>query len=50
MITTLCGRVWKSMETTYREMGLSEEETAERMLCKINKVLEGKKGLGECDK
>ena len=42
--------IWRDMETIYRKMGLSEEEIAERLLCKIDKVLERKKGLGECDK
>lgn len=42
--------VWKDMETIYRKMGFSEEEIAERILCKTTKIIEGKKGLGECDK
>lgn len=40
---------WKNMEIIYRKMGLSEEEIAKRILCKTTKIVEGKKGLGECD-
>ena len=42
--------VWAEMATIYRKMGLSEEEIAERILCKTTKVIERNKGLGECDK
>ena len=41
---------WKEMRDIYRKMGLSEEEIANRLLCKTTKIIEGKKGLGECDK
>jgi hypothetical protein len=41
--------VWKNMKVTYRKMGLSEEEIAERILCKTTNVLEGKGNLDECD-
>ena len=43
-------RAWDNMWFTYRKMGLSEEEIAERILCKTTKVIERNKGLGECDK
>lgn len=42
--------IWEDMATAYRKMGLSEEEIAKKILCKTTKVIEGKKGLGECDK
>ena len=35
--------IWKDMETIYRKMGLSEEEIAERILCKTTKITERKK-------
>jgi hypothetical protein len=41
---------WKEMAVIYRKQGLREEEIAERIICKTTKVIEGKKGLGECDK
>lgn len=41
--------VWENMRVIYRKMGLSEEEIAERILCKTTKVSERKKGLDECD-
>ena len=44
------GGIYKDMEITYHNMGLSEEEIADRILCKTTKVIEGKKGLDECDK
>lgn len=43
--------VWKSMVTTYRRMGLSEEEIAKRIEYKTQKIIESKaKELGECDR
>ena len=42
--------IYEDMRTTYRKMGLSEEEINERILCKTAKVIKGEKGLGECDK
>ena len=41
--------VWKDMATIYRKQGLSEEEIAERVICKTTKLVEGRKGLDECD-
>lgn len=43
-------RVWKNMGEAYRKMGLSEEEIANRILCKTTRIIEGKKELDECDK
>jgi hypothetical protein len=42
--------VWKEMAVIYRKQGLSEEEIADRVLCKTTKLVEGRKGLDECDK
>jgi hypothetical protein len=42
--------VWEDMWEIYRKMRLSEDEINERILCKTTKVVEGKEGLGECDK
>jgi predicted AAA+ superfamily ATPase len=42
--------VWKDMRGIYLKMGLSEEEIAERMLCKITRCIEQKNKLDECDK
>lgn len=39
-----------NMLVVYRSQGLSEKEIALRLLCKTTKIIEGKKGLGECDK
>lgn len=41
---------WEEMATIYRKQELSEEEIAERGLCKTTKAIEKKKGLGGCDK
>ena len=41
--------IWLVMRNSYRKMGLSKEEINDRMLCKVNKVLEGKNDLGKCD-
>lgn len=42
--------LWKEMRDIYCEMGLSEEEIPERIICKTTKVIERKNKLGECDK
>jgi len=42
--------VWKEMAVIYCQQGLSEEEIAERIICKTTKVIEGEIGLDECDK
>ena len=41
--------IYEDMRTSYRKIGLSEEEINKRILCKTTKVIEGKKGLDECD-
>jgi hypothetical protein len=43
-------KAWEDMRVIYRKMGLSEEEIAERILCKTTKVIERKGNLDECDK
>ena len=40
----------EGMRRVYRQMGLSEEEIAERLLCKYTKIIERKGNLDECDK
>jgi hypothetical protein len=42
-------QVWINMKTSYRKMGLSEDEIAERIICKTTKVIERKGNLDECD-
>jgi hypothetical protein len=42
--------IWANMRRTYRQMGLSEEEIAERIVCKTTRVIERKGNLDECDK
>ena len=42
--------VWKEMREIYRKMGLSEEEIANRIICKTTKSIERENGLNECDK
>lgn len=41
--------IWKDMREIYLKMDLSEEEIAERMLCKTSIILELKNKLDECD-
>ena len=40
----------ESMAVIYRKQGLSEEEIAERVICKTAKVIEGRIWIDECDK
>lgn len=42
--------IWENMREIYRKMGLSEEDINNRILCKTTRVVEGTKGLDECDK
>ena len=42
--------VWKEMREIYRKMDLSEEEIANRIICKTTRIIERKNGLDECDK
>jgi len=41
--------VWEDMILLYREMGMTEEETNKRILCKTTRVIEGVMKLYECD-
>ena len=41
---------WANMKEIYREMGLSAEEIAERLICKCNKTISGESHLDECDR
>ena len=42
--------MWATMRDFYRKMGLSEEEIANRILCKTIKVIECSGNLDDCDK
>ena len=42
--------VWENLWAAYRKKGLSEEEICDRIICVATKVIEGRKGLDECDK
>ena len=42
--------IWKDMKIAYQKMGLSDEEIAKRIICKIAKTLNREGQLGTCDK
>lgn len=44
------GGAWNKIAVIYRKQGLSEEEIAERVICKTAKVIEGRIWIDECDK
>lgn len=49
-MTDMIDNVWDNMKIIYRKMGLSEEEIAERSLCKTTRVIERRSNLDKCDK
>ena len=40
---------WQNMIVSYKEMGLSDEEIANRIICKATKIINGQPHLGERD-
>ena len=42
--------IWKDMKIAYQKRGLSDEEIAKRIICKITKAINRESGLGTCDK
>lgn len=41
--------VWQNMIHVYQAMGLSDEESYKRILCKTTQVIEGTMNLNGCD-